>query len=349
MNAVRLPTRVYLDLTYTCPLKCKHCYSCSEPDYDSKNELSIKEIEHLLHQIRSLGVAHLIVSGGEPFARKDISELLDLFGIQPFIVSILTNGLLIDSCAINKLKKDGLIIRIGIDGITETTHDYVRGSGNFRAALDTFRMLKSAGIRNRSVHITINKMNICEILKIPLFLNEIGIKDAVISTIKPIGRVINYPELLIEPSLLPIIKHRIYLINYNRNIDFHIYNLRNWTGLGCPAGHTKCSISADGRISPCVFLGEEYLGGNIRDKELIDLWNHDENMTSIRNLPSGTECSTCGYFSLGNGGCRARALYYGHSITGMDPYCCVIKTLQSNSVFSQKGGIKNSIMDRDCN
>jgi radical SAM protein with 4Fe4S-binding SPASM domain len=184
-----------------------------------------------------------------------------------------------------------------------------------------------------SVHFTVNRLNIHEIIRLPYFLLQLGIYDIGISTIKPAGRAKEHPELLIEPDLLPLAREKMRKISTNKLINFHKYNDKSWSGVACPAAFTKCGITFEGKITPCVFLGPEFIGGSIKDHSLERLWNYDAKILKLRNIGEGCDCFGCPNLPDRNGGCRARALYYEGSVTGKDPYCCQ-QNKESPSVFS---------------
>jgi MoaA/NifB/PqqE/SkfB family radical SAM enzyme len=76
----------------------------------------------------------------------------------------------------------------------------------------------------------------------------------------------------------------------------------------CGAGNHVCSISVQGDVNPCSFLGPAFHSGNIRQTPFPILWR---NMQRFRG-PSGPE----GF----QGGCRARALTFSGSADGVDPW-----------------------------
>ena len=308
------PYRVYLEVTRACPLQCLHCYADAGPA--RKEEISLSEFNNLVTQMIQMKISELIISGGEPFIRKDIFDLLDAALIQGLKVSVLTSGIFIDKSMALRLKNYDIDLRFSLDGVTSETHDFIRGKGNLEKVISAISILKEEGFQPLSVHFTVNSLNISEILQLPSFLYRLGIRDVVISTIKPTGRAIKHPELLVGAELMLLVRNRIKIISSNRYLIFHIHKEKNWDGLGCPAAHTKCGITADGRITPCVFLGEEYEGASIREHSLKELWENDEKMNEVRSLSSVQGCSSCG----GDGGCRARALYYSGSLKGADPY-----------------------------
>lgn len=68
------PLRVMFELTYRCNFKCKHCYV--PPIYRKKGELATRDIFSIIDQLKDMGCLYLGFTGGEPFVRKDILDIL---------------------------------------------------------------------------------------------------------------------------------------------------------------------------------------------------------------------------------------------------------------------------------
>ena len=72
-----------------CQLRCVHCYN---PDHSCNNELSAEEWKGVISQLRDLGIFRIILTGGDPFARKDIWEIIEHIRSLSMSFDILTNG-----------------------------------------------------------------------------------------------------------------------------------------------------------------------------------------------------------------------------------------------------------------
>ena len=91
---------------------------------------------------------NLLLSGGEPFLRKDLAEIINLFYKNNEIshLTIPTNGIdtskivnstkdILDSC-----KNLNFLISITLDGFEEE-HDKIKGKNSFKNALGTYHQL----------------------------------------------------------------------------------------------------------------------------------------------------------------------------------------------------------------
>ncbi|MBI2267280.1 MAG: radical SAM protein, partial [Armatimonadetes bacterium] len=252
---MRPPARIYLDVTNACPLRCLHCFSSAGNPLTG--ELSRREIGDLLDQIGAMKTPSLVIGGGEPLAREDIFDILDDCLKRGVPTEMVTNGVLLDSIAARRLAAMNMPLRLSLDGVSAETHDAIRGAGAFQGALRAATLLRGAGLSCLSIHFTVNRTNVQDLLKLPPFLHQLGIENVVISAVKPKGRAKDNPDLLISPKMAPYVRHKIALISLSSSAQVRQYCDKNWRDFGCPGGHLKMGIAAEGKVTPCVFLARE--------------------------------------------------------------------------------------------
>ena len=330
------PHRIYLEITRECPQQCLHCFG--RLGQARENELTLNELKDLVRQMAEMGVKNLIISGGEPLVRPDIYEFLYFCAKNCLNKFLSTNGMLLNGPGLRAVRDTKTYLRISLDGISEETHDYIRGKGSFKKFLMVMSLIKEYKIDEVSINFTLNRINLKEILGLPCFLKDIGVRNITLGIIKPQGRAREHPELLIEPSAMPLVAERVRLISQSRNIQPFVNFRSDCDGSYCSAAVTKCGISADGSVTPCVFLGEYFRGGSIRRYPLKQLWAYDQTLQRIRNLEVNPACSSCSKFPELHGGCRARAAYFNNNDLGSpDPYCCQVQNqLRSNHCVDLK-------------
>src|SRR5579883_2863215 len=74
----RTPLNVYWEMTQACALACRHCRAEAVP-FAHPQELTFDEGVAFLNQLLDFGdpLPQLILTGGDPLARKDLFELID--------------------------------------------------------------------------------------------------------------------------------------------------------------------------------------------------------------------------------------------------------------------------------
>lgn len=131
-------------VTSTCNAKCRHCFY---PINQRTNELTLAEVERLVASLPPIRL--LLISGGEPFLRRDLPELIRVYWerCRFFSVTIPTNGFSAERiaemvrriCAISPDLQLGMTV--SLDGFEEF-HDAMRQvPGLYRKATDTLRTL----------------------------------------------------------------------------------------------------------------------------------------------------------------------------------------------------------------
>ncbi|MCK9274814.1 MAG: 12,18-didecarboxysiroheme deacetylase [Syntrophales bacterium] len=153
---------VVWNVTRRCNLKCLHCYSSSQ-NLHYAGELDTGEATTLLDDLARFGVPVVLFSGGEPFMRKDLPELVRYAVKRGMRAVVSTNGTLITKEQARLYGAMGLsYVGVSIDGIGEV-HDRFRGvEGAFRAALKGIRNCMEEGIKV-GIRFTITKSNYGEI------------------------------------------------------------------------------------------------------------------------------------------------------------------------------------------
>lgn len=143
------PVYLVFFITNICNAKCRHCLlGNTVPTTSKKEELSIDEIEKIARSMDDL--MFLLPTGGQPFLRKDIAEIVKIFYRETNVrnVGIPTNGTMTEQ-TINFVKdvltscpEIDLGIDVSLDGIGEV-HDDIRGvKGLFEKAVTTYKELR---------------------------------------------------------------------------------------------------------------------------------------------------------------------------------------------------------------
>lgn len=353
IRLAKTPHSIRLLLTNRCNLTCAFCLADaslkSNPD-----ELSTREWLSFMERLKELRIFNVILSGGEIFLREDLFELIKkLRDNRMHRISIFTNGTLIsedvaDSLSRLKVKN----IAVSVDGL-EDNHDQLRGTGSFQKTVKGMRHLITAGIFPQ-VSFTPIKNNHRDLGSLIDFVTSLGVRAISVNSISPEGRCINiyqeialdfpdqekdvldtvarkqeeYPDIKIDCQL-GFYYHLPESYNYYRENPQN-FKLKHLTD-GCGAAKTSCAITATGDVIPCEGLTDS-IGGNIRQRDLMDIWTHSESLKRIRELADipmtqTSHCKDCKYIHLCDGGCRATAyLIYDDLLAPCSrcPYCKTI-------------------------
>lgn len=133
-----------IELTYRCNEKCKHCYVINE----RRPELSTDECKVILDTLAEMGVLNVVFTGGEVFIRRDSFDILEYAYARGFAMDIFTNGTLLDSEDIIRLK--GLwprCVHFSVYSHIPEKHDRItKVKGSFEKTLNSIRACALVGI-----------------------------------------------------------------------------------------------------------------------------------------------------------------------------------------------------------
>ncbi|MGB9600634.1 MAG: radical SAM protein, partial [Myxococcota bacterium] len=130
---------LHFDITYRCPLRCIHCYI----DHRRMQELSLNEIDRILHNARTLNVLFVTYSGGEVFLRKDFEKILRITKRLGFSIKIITSGYLIKEREVEILREnDVLNVGVSLYSLDPSIHDSItQVRGSFEKTMNAIELL----------------------------------------------------------------------------------------------------------------------------------------------------------------------------------------------------------------
>lgn len=143
----RLPFSATLEITSRCNFRCLHCVQLEEIKKNHA-ELSLKEIYSIIDKLKKLECLRLNLSGGEPFLRKDFSKIYKYAVKSGFLVSIFTNGSVMQEKHIRLFKEfPPYGIRVSLYGGSESSYQEMVGrKGEFKKVISNISKLKENGI-----------------------------------------------------------------------------------------------------------------------------------------------------------------------------------------------------------
>lgn len=323
----------YLHVTQRCNLNCTGCYSRSA----LRNTLDDPTTEQLKHAIAELakdGTQRLIISGGEPFLRDDLSALAayaKMLGIA--FVAILTNGTITDDAVLAKLSSSVDVISVSFDGSTSSAVPHVRHEQLFSVLVDTVKQIQHAGI---AAHIlpTLHSLNIDEIPVYGKLAQKLGCSLSFSMLTGPADKL---GELALNDEQLTRLGHLAAKGEIGLDNDGPFDATAGLQAKkNCGAGVTELSVDADGSVYPCHMLQFSQLRmGNLFSGTIEDaLASKVAKQFAALHVDSLTGCSGCARRYLCGGGCRAEA-YYAKDLLSAPHSSCVLNQNYFDEVEKQ--------------
>lgn len=328
---------VRYQVTRACNLHCPHCFA--KADKPLPNELSVKEAEDMVQDLRAYGMKMITLTGGEPLCRKEFTlDFSSFLGEQGIRYRLFTNGLeMTEEVASHMRRSHAYEVQVSFDGLRDS-HDEFRGvEGSFDKAIHALQISRDAGLRT-AVRVTVTKMNSDEILDLLNAVYPLGISSFRVRPFVPVGRGKDHQEFIPKKEdfaqsfgqlskakkdypiqIAFIIPHFTFMFDSNRNYDSD----RGFDGIPCVCGKTLAAITPDGWVRPCGYFSVNL--GNVRKQKFSEIWENSEFLQKMRGLKRLEDrCMNCEFLSLCRGGCRASAYENTGNLDATDPLCPLV-------------------------
>ncbi|MCL4809264.1 MAG: radical SAM protein [Thermoanaerobaculia bacterium] len=341
------PFVVGWELTLACNLRCRHC--ASSAGRPRERELTLDEALGLCGQLPALAVQEVDFTGGEPLVREDWWRIAERLRELQITTRMVTNGLLLTPGTVERMKAVGLAtVAVSIDGVEEV-HDRIRASpGLFRRVLAGMTRLADAGIRLSAIT-AVSAVNLPTLPALLSLLESVGVDTWQLQPILPQGRTLSSPELALSDEeyvrIARFVRDARHETRHGRMKVVPADSLGYFTELdfgeppwrGCAAGLASVGIRSDGRVTGCLSMADELVEGNLRERDLWDIWFDEGAFPYSRHFTTanlGPECARCAVAEQCRGGCTSMS----HGCTGRlhnDPFCLTAIRHRSPEAFAR--------------
>lgn len=337
---MKRPLTMQWHITNRCNKRCKHCY---QEDYNGnefttnqlldigKQYLELLDEYNKVNNIKCRG--HINITGGEPFVREDIFEILDFFkeNRDKLTFGILTNGSYLTEDIVKRIETyKPRIIQVSLDG-DKKVHDDIRGDGSYDEVISALKLLHKYNIKGLVSFTAHNKNYECfpDVVKaakkakaykvwsdrmVPIGSGNAG--D--VNTLKP-NELIKYISIMKQEKHKFINKISKTKVAMERGLQFLS---GDGTGYVCSAGNGLIIVLENGDVLPCRRLPIK--AGNVKENQLKEIYFKSNVFLELRNdnIPKG--CEKCGFYNVCKGGskCISYGVYNDYNI---GDYGCPLK------------------------
>ena len=261
------PDAMLISPTMRCNL---HCYGCYSAQYSTEEDLSFEVIDRLVAECKEMGIHLVLMTGGEPFLRKDLFDLFEKH--EDTMFQIYTNATLIDEKMIDRFVALGNVVpAISLEGFREET-DARRGKGQFDRVVKVMDWLREAGIFF-AVSTTQTSRN-TDVLTSDAFINFLVEKGCILLWnfhYVPVGRDPDL-SLMATPEQREQTRERLAHFRATQPMLFVDFWNDGCLTQGCiAAGRKYFHVNACGDVEPCVFC--HFASDNIKEKPLLEALN----------------------------------------------------------------------------
>lgn len=322
------PMTVTYSVTAACQSKCKTCQIgamfCQDPSRSQK-DMTLEEIEKIFQSVNP--VYFFNISGGEPFLRKDLPQIVELACnyLKPRVIHTPTNAILTERIIEDTEKILKIIqaydptvpftVKPSIDGVGEK-HDEIRGvRGNFECLIKTVEGLKKLEEKYDNFHLelgtVVSNFNINELDEIEDFVHSLGVESYRNEVAECRAEFFNKSDPITPPAEV----YQRLMKDFARKIEENIGKKKSLAKtteamrvvyydlagkileekrqvIPCYAGVSNVHINYDGGVWPCCVLGYEQEMGNLRDYgyDFQKLW-HSERAEEVRRYIRNENCA----------------------------------------------------------
>ena len=284
-NKILSPKEVCIILTYRCNAKCNMCDVWLHPTH-AKDEITIEDIQKLPSGLRFVNI-----TGGEPFIRRDIEDIIEVVLPKTERIVISTNGFFTDRIVKLCEKYPDLGIRISTEGLQKTNDAVRRIPDGFDKTLRTLLTLRRMGIKDIGFGMTVQDINCKDLLPLYELSDALGYEFATATLhnshyfhkldnkIKDKDMVCaEFNKLVIELLKSKSVK-KWFRAYFNYGLMNYIYGGKRF--LPCEMGTESCFLDPHGDLLACNGMNEKIPMGNIREQTFDEIW-HSENARKVR-------------------------------------------------------------------
>jgi len=238
------PNAVTWGVTHLCNLHCRHCYDFV--NYKRK-DLCTAEAKMIIDRLADVGTRYLVFSGGEPLLRGDVYELMRHCIKRQIRIGMRSNATLITASVARQLADSGVeVVGASLDGAMQSTHEGIRGSGVFQAALAGVKSLVSAGIRV-NIEVVLSRRNAQESLRFVELAESLGAQEVNFSALAPHGRAIHLSEDCLDHKTWRELTATLYHASLEATVDVS----PSCALVGKCVSCIRPNVTCDGWVTPC--------------------------------------------------------------------------------------------------
>ena len=266
-------------VTYRCNAKCTMCNRYKAPS-KPEEEISIETIKKLPEMYFTN------ITGGEPFIRDDLKDIVRELLKKSDRIVISTNGFFTDRIVELCKEFPQVGIRISIEGL-EKTNNEIRGlDDGFKRGYTTLKKLVDMGMKDVGFGMTVQDRNAADLVPLYNISDELGMEFATASLhnsfyfvesnniIKDRLTVAQNFEDLVNRLLDSNSPKKWFRAYFNHGLINYIFSQKRL--LPCDMSFDTFFIDPYGDVMPCNGTKEKQVMGNLNRQSWEELWNSEQ-------------------------------------------------------------------------
>jgi len=253
---------------YRCNFPCRHC---SVKRFQGKKQgrfFTVNDVRELSRQADEMGLAHIVITGGEPLVFPDFDDIIKAIDPQKFYITSDTNGWFLDAEKARHLKEIGVDkIQLSFDSLAAAEHDdFRRKPGSHERAINAIDASLKAGLNIiLATVVTKQRIRSQEFIEFLEFAKNKGI-GTFVTYAKPVGAWEGNFEALVTRDDMEFLRE----LEKRYKVFTHLTPAYGMN-LGCIAVKRMISVTKYGDIMPCPYIHVSL--GNFFEEPLKDIIN----------------------------------------------------------------------------
>lgn len=265
-------------VTYRCNAKCHMCSTWQFPT-DKAEEITPEDLRTLPH------LKFINITGGEPFLRDDIAEIVHALKPKAERIVVSTNGYFTERVvALAKLYPD-IGFRISLEGLPSANDDLRGIKDGFDHGLRTLLQLREIGCKDIGFGITVSDRNADDLVELAELADAMGVElaTAVVhnsfyfhkhdNEISDVDRVVSNFEALARRQLASSHPKSWFRAWFNMGLANRVQGGERL--LPCRMGSDMFFVDPFGEVRPCNGPLEVSMG-SLKERTFDDIWDSDE-------------------------------------------------------------------------
>lgn len=308
--ALRIPVGGTFELTPRCNFNCKMCYvHLTEAEQRQRGkELTAEQWLQIGEEAKQAGTVALLLTGGEATLRPDFPEIFQRLKEKGFLISVNTNGLLVQNDILRLFQKNPPSrINISLYGMSNETYERQCGLPVFDTILNNIHSLRDSGI-DVKVNMSVTPDNCQDVQAVYDQAKALGVHMQSTPYMFPPVRL--HPEMCGKNFRLEAEEAGTLMAEYEaanstqEQLKHRYENLKNGVlppiqndddcdiegeGIHCRGGLTTFWIDWDGKMTPCGQMVEP--AADVLSLGFPEAWRRTRQAAEAIRLPA--ECTAC--------------------------------------------------------
>ena len=272
-------TSIMLELTYRCSEKCIHCYNPGATRNDKeinhrgeRKELELSDYKKLIDEFYDQGLIKVCLSGGDPFSKSIVWQILDYLYSKNIAIDIFTNGQAIVNETQRLANYYPRLVGVSIYSGVAEDHDYItRVKGSWEKSISVLKSLSESAVP-LDLKCCVIKTNVSSYHSVINLAKVYGatpqIEVSVADSIEGDKCVSKY--LRLPPEHLEVVLRDPYVPLYvGKEAPNYGGEKKTMDRFACGAGRFSLCVTPEGDVIPCCAL--HLVFGNVTQESIVSI------------------------------------------------------------------------------